>query len=326
DPCVYIYVRTLNIPEYGGVLRKKGFSRRTSTGTQTALVCWRAAFRSPCSVRGIESHRTMAHYLFSSMPRYCAYPECSTLDSKIRLSIFLIVGECGGLPALAWALRVLYAQHRSGGRISAFVVILLLNDMLELLLGPYIVAKLAEGDECWDTSRACQVVSSLWGMSRTCGFLLQQVVVLESTLSQRHPLCCAQVFFPSCFVLVYLFVCLCVFLCEWFSLAFLVPLSAFLVVVMVIMSWVVSFRAAVAAKIYGLEQPDLMVLDMAIFMMVLYSLWAIFWVEPVKLWVVWMMCACLMSLRVIFDPLLCVLVCKENLRVPSPQAHTVVST
>ncbi|KAI4879402.1 hypothetical protein NFI96_004158, partial [Prochilodus magdalenae] len=75
----------------------------------------------------------MAHVLFSSSGYLEGLGE-ERLAGKIRLSIFLIAGLCGGLPALVWALRVLYGHYKSGGRISALVIMLLLSDLLELLL------------------------------------------------------------------------------------------------------------------------------------------------------------------------------------------------
>ncbi|KAL6466723.1 hypothetical protein MHYP_G00245270 [Metynnis hypsauchen] len=91
----------------------------------------------------------MAHILFSryAFPWYHLQPQYD-LTAKIRLSIFLIAGECAGLPALVWALRVLYGHHKSGGRISVLVIVLLLCDLLELLLNPYIVTKLLQNDHC----------------------------------------------------------------------------------------------------------------------------------------------------------------------------------
>ncbi|KAL6466700.1 hypothetical protein MHYP_G00245040 [Metynnis hypsauchen] len=143
----------------------------------------------------------MAHILFSHYvyPQYDMPQERH--DGRIRLSIFLIAGECVGLPALVWALHVLYGHHKSGGRISALVIMLLLCDLLELLLNPYIVTKLLQDDHCWKTSSTCRTFTSLWSGSMICGLHLQQVVALENTLSLRHPHCSAQAFFNSCSII-----------------------------------------------------------------------------------------------------------------------------
>ncbi|KAL7841564.1 hypothetical protein SRHO_G00252550 [Serrasalmus rhombeus] len=101
----------------------------------------------------------MAHILFFRYPLYDTPQERQA--GKIRLSVFLIAGECVGLPALVWALRVLYGHHKSGGRISVLVIVLLLCDLLELLLNPYIVTKLLQDDYCWETSSTCWILTSL---------------------------------------------------------------------------------------------------------------------------------------------------------------------
>ncbi|KAI4898405.1 hypothetical protein NFI96_009822, partial [Prochilodus magdalenae] len=121
------------------------------------------------------------------------------IGGEIRLSIFLIAGLCAGLPALVWALRVLYGHYKSGGRISALVIMLLLSDLLELLLSPYVVTKLLQDDDCWDSSWTCRLLTSVWSASVIYGLHLQQVVALEAALSSRHPPCSAHVIFPSCF-------------------------------------------------------------------------------------------------------------------------------
>ncbi|KAI4890624.1 hypothetical protein NFI96_004453 [Prochilodus magdalenae] len=124
------------------------------------------------------------------------------LAGKIRLSIFLIAGLCGGLSALVWALRVLCGHYKSGGRISTFIIMLLLSDLLELLLSPYVVTKLLQDDYCWDWNWTCRLLTSVWSALLIYGLHLQQVVALEAALSFRHPPCSAHVFFPDCSVII----------------------------------------------------------------------------------------------------------------------------
>ncbi|KAL6466690.1 hypothetical protein MHYP_G00244940 [Metynnis hypsauchen] len=154
----------------------------------------------------------MAHVLISryAYPQYDMPQECQA--GKIRLSIFLITAECVGLPALVWALRVLYGHHKSGGRVSALVIMLLLCDLLELLLNPYIVTKLLQDDYCWETSSTWRTFTSLWSVSMICGLHLQQVVVLEGAISLRHPHCSDQAFFNSCSIITSIIVLICFFL------------------------------------------------------------------------------------------------------------------
>ena len=167
----------------------------------------------------------MAEFLFSRHPYNWDGTAQELPAGKIRLSIFLIAGLCGGLPALVWALRVLYGHYKSGGRISALVIMLLLSDLLELLLSPYVVTKLLQDDYCWDSSWTCRLLTSVWSASVIYGLHLQQVVVLEGALSFRHPPCSAHAFFPSCSVITSIIVFISFFLCEVFRFIFLIFLS-----------------------------------------------------------------------------------------------------
>ncbi|KAI4892602.1 hypothetical protein NFI96_030470, partial [Prochilodus magdalenae] len=72
--------------------------------------------------------------------------------------------RASGWEALVWALRVLYGHCMNGGRISALVIMLLLSDLLELVLNPYLVTKLLLDEPCWDSSWTCRIVTSLWRM------------------------------------------------------------------------------------------------------------------------------------------------------------------
>ncbi|KAI4881573.1 hypothetical protein NFI96_009995 [Prochilodus magdalenae] len=126
--------------------------------------CWETSVNFQTSCYKTTTHKIRKMFFFTEL-RY-GYPFYNTQQEhpagKIRLSIFLITGLCWGLPALVWALRVLYGHYKSGGRISALVVILLLSDLLELLLSPYVVTKLLQEDYCWDSSWTCHVLSSVW--------------------------------------------------------------------------------------------------------------------------------------------------------------------
>ncbi|KAI4897769.1 hypothetical protein NFI96_009388, partial [Prochilodus magdalenae] len=157
------------------------------------------------------------------IPHLPSYPWYDTgeerLAGEIRLSIFLIAGLCAGLPALVWALRVLYGHYKSGGRISALVIMLLLSDLLELLLSPYVVTKLLQDDDCWDSSVMCHGLTSIWSGSVIYGVHLQQVVALEAVLSFRHPACSAHAFYPDCSMIISGTACIFFFLCEYFRRA-----------------------------------------------------------------------------------------------------------
>ncbi|KAI4892269.1 hypothetical protein NFI96_008855 [Prochilodus magdalenae] len=160
----------------------------------------------------------MAHVLFSNSTDSVYNAQEERSSGNIRLSIFLLAGLCAGLPALVWALRVLYGHYKSGGRISALVIMLLLSDLLELLLSPYVVTKLLQDDDCWDSSWTCRLLTSVWSASVIYGLHLQQVVALEAALSFRHPPCSAHVIFPSCFGTVSIIAFISFFLCEYFRI------------------------------------------------------------------------------------------------------------
>ncbi|KAI2646812.1 hypothetical protein H4Q32_025568 [Labeo rohita] len=63
------------------------------------------------------------------------------LEMKVRLSMFIVIGACAGLPALVWSVSDLIHHKKNGHRISVFIILLLLTDFVELLLSPYILIK-----------------------------------------------------------------------------------------------------------------------------------------------------------------------------------------
>ncbi|KAI4900754.1 hypothetical protein NFI96_009585 [Prochilodus magdalenae] len=157
----------------------------------------------------------MAQILFS-VPEYYQHFWTETqqerLAGKVRLSMFLIAGVCGGLPTLAWALHVFYHHHKSGGRISASIIMLLSCDLLVLLLVPYIVTNVWQ-DGFWD-DMTCRTLSSLWAGAETYGLHLQQVVGLEGALSLRYPVTCDHPFFRSCSIMFSIIALVCFSLLE----------------------------------------------------------------------------------------------------------------
>ncbi|KAL7855717.1 hypothetical protein AOLI_G00193210 [Acnodon oligacanthus] len=68
----------------------------------------------------------------------------------IRKTIFHVTAVCGGLPAVVWALHVLYHHHRSGGQISAISIFLLLSDLLELILSSVMLPFILFGEFAGD--------------------------------------------------------------------------------------------------------------------------------------------------------------------------------
>ncbi|KAI4897787.1 hypothetical protein NFI96_004538 [Prochilodus magdalenae] len=278
--------------------------------------------------RGSNSETsTMAHVLFSQV----SHPHCHSRDDRlagrIRLSVFLIAGECVGAPVLAWALRVLYGHYKSGGRISALVIILLLSDLLVLLLSPYVVTVLSQDDECWGTSRICWIASSLWSASMIYGFLLQQAVALEGALSFRHPPCSAHAFFPSCTIITSIIGFTCFFLCELFSAVAAIVYSLPLFLVIPLTTCIVTCRAPPQTNDFShrTRKPSLAALAFVTLPAILFVFLAVC-AFYVRYWDLWVMNFSLMSLRVIIDLLLCVLVYRKDLKLQTPQASAEHST
>ncbi|XDV14262.1 hypothetical protein PO909_002436 [Leuciscus waleckii] len=105
------------------------------------------------------------------------------LQIRVRWSIFIIIGVCASLPALVWSARDLIHHRKNGHRISAFIILLLLTNFVEIFLSPYILLKLLLNELDWIDNWTFHVSVSLWSSSRLCGLLLNQLVALEGILS-----------------------------------------------------------------------------------------------------------------------------------------------
>ncbi|KAI4899866.1 hypothetical protein NFI96_000763, partial [Prochilodus magdalenae] len=261
----------------------------------------------------------MAEFLFS----YYWDGTTQELAGKVRLSIFLIAGLCAGLPALVWALRVLYGHYKSGGRISALVIVLLLSDLLELLLSPYVMRVLWQEEGCWESSRTCWTITSFWSASVIYGLHLQQVVVLEGALSLRHPPCSAHVFFPSCSTITSILVFISFFLCEIFEVTPLIFLSLPLPLTITLTSCIVTCRAPpqTGDPPYRTRRPSSAALAFATSALILHGTFTIACVIRRDSWDLWVMYFSLMSLRVVTDPLVCALVYRKDLELQTPHAE-----
>ncbi|KAI4893246.1 hypothetical protein NFI96_024936 [Prochilodus magdalenae] len=227
------------------------------------------------------------------------------LVGEIQLSIFLITGLCVGFPVLIWALRVLYRHCISGGRISALVLMLLLSDLLELLLSPYVVTKLLQKDYCWDSSWTCRILTSLWSALVFYGLHLQQVVALEAALFSRHPPCSAHVFFPSCSI-IHLTV-------LGFRTFFLPLVSFWKSETISLYSWVPTGELQPQIRLPDpytatREADSNEVLAFATSTLILYGAFIIICIVMKDPWDLLVMFFSLLSLIVILDPVVCVLV------------------
>ncbi|XP_028841759.1 uncharacterized protein LOC114793792 [Denticeps clupeoides] len=130
-------------------------------------------------------------------------------DISYRSTIFLITGLCVGLPLLVWVLRSLYLHVRQGGRVSVFIISLVLTDLLDLVLSPVLIAAF------WAPfTHLTDVVYLLLVCSKVCGLHFHLLVTLEATISEAHPLWVSHVAFLLCSVMAAL--------AEWTFFIFLV--------------------------------------------------------------------------------------------------------
>ncbi|XP_049328362.1 uncharacterized protein LOC111188285 isoform X2 [Astyanax mexicanus] len=240
-----------------------------------------------------------------------------------RLAIFFIFAECSGWAALVWALVVLHHHRKNNGRIPALVTIVLLNNVLELLLNPYIITKLIQDNVPCDYTTPCRILLYLWGTSVICGVLLQQMMVLESVLTLRYPSCSDHVFFTSCFIILYILAFICIFLCVFY----LYPLLLLTVIPLVsinMISWIVVCRKPPNEHSSNrTKKPDLTLLAFTTNTLIIYlislflGIFTGFW--GYIFFVLLKMSLCVLSLRLMVDPLLCVLVCKQKKTVETEQ-------
>lgn len=234
----------------------------------------------------------------------------------IRMSLFEIVCISACLPALIWATRWLRQLRGTGGRASAFMVSLLLSDTLEVLLCPYFLTCFLS-----DTYPPSSTCTPVWGAIRLCGFCFHQLVALEGILTLRPPLCLSQVdLYLSSQVLsivisliVWIFGVILVFNME--SMSFVFPFACVCIVVVALC--VLACKAYRAIAYTGMN-PALYVTAVALFTLIflygpymfLYITCNGFVIEHDLCFHVSTMCLCIMSLRLIADPLLSLLVCK----------------
>ncbi len=276
------------------------------------------------------------YYFHQYMNETQFYPHHSS-GSYIRLCIFLITSVCVGLPALVWAFRLLHLHRKNRGQISAFIVLLLLSDLIELLLDVSTVTVQFIEDTYWHLFIDIFSLSS-WPVLSLCGFHLHQLVALEGALRLKYPLFSAHVFACPCYTIISILVIvfsisggfffLNVPFANNFRLLFSLGTSLTSLCLLA-----VTFTITCKAPPTPVSKSTRSVFTVAILTFVMLYL-PFMLVICVRLFTMGdftmgvhpsltLMSVCLMSLRVISDPLLCVLVCRENLRdVQTPQTHT----
>lgn len=216
----------------------------------------------------------------------------------IRWSIFFFTGVCVGFAAVLWAFSVLYQHHKSGGRISFIAIFLLLSDLLELILSPAL-AYICKG------YYPCTFLKLPLFVARLCGHLLHQLLALESILTQKYP-SLAVIFSSTCSITLCIFVCVVAIGCLFVPNRFIF-LSVMSVIVCVV-TCTVTCKASPDTKQATDRKPGVLVLSVAMFtLIILYVPFFLncFFNLP-------FMFDVLVSMRLISEPLLCVLICREN--------------
>lgn len=252
----------------------------------------------------------------------------------VRLSIFLITAVCLGLPCLIWAFYFVHLQRKTRGRISAFVILLLLSDLLQLLLYPFIVSALLS----FHGFNMIFIMAVTFCL-KICSVHLQQLVALEGVLTLKYPQISAHIFSSPCYIIIsiiiLLFSLMCVLLLGFGgpnggSLGFGSVLAP---VFLLVVTGMITYKAppTPASTPATDNRPGSSLIHVTIFTVgVLYlpcvlvhcvKMLHVF--QPVS-WSV--MSLCLLSLTVISEPLLCVLVCRETLSTQTKHTHTEFSS
>ncbi|KAL7841519.1 hypothetical protein SRHO_G00252100 [Serrasalmus rhombeus] len=231
----------------------------------------------------------------------------------IRTSIFHITAVCGGLPAVVWALHVLYHHHKSGGRISAISIFLILSDLLELIVNSVIEVVFMLGRHYIIN---CDLAFDLMSGIRFCGYHLHQMLALENILYLRYP-SLSYVVCPLCSTVL----CITVVLLETVlislgdaTLMINTALSLFSLIVL-IFTCLLTCRASSDHVLPTKTKLSVFIRNVAMFTF-------IFIYFPFILYDVKYQIHHLVNLRVMADPLLCVLICKINFWVQKAQEHS----
>nr|XP_017209271.1 uncharacterized protein LOC101885830 isoform X2 [Danio rerio] len=255
-----------------------------------------------------------------------------TYFNEIRLSIFGIVAVCVGLPCLIWAFYSVHLQRKASGRISAFIILLLLTDLLQLLLYPYIVSYLLSFGY-FHLLPFTVVVSAC---VKITGLHMQALVALEAALSRKYPRISARMCSWPCYIMISIIILLIpvifvfgivfggpsvgeVYLYSTFG-SFLLPAC------LLVATGIIIYKAPPTATSTPVtySRPGA-----AVFAVSLVTLLVLYLPSVVLLIVKphyhisdsWMiMTLCLVSFTVVSEPLLCVLVCRQNLSAQTKQA------
>ncbi|XP_048091799.1 uncharacterized protein LOC125289144 [Alosa alosa] len=220
-----------------------------------------------------------------------------------RLLAILMTGMCLGLPALGWAFRSLHFHRRSGGRVTPFAACLLLSDVLELLLLSFLMVE--QLNICDLKVYPCWVWFPVSVGVRLCALHFHQLVALEGIMALSFPQCWARLSSPAVGVPISVFL--------WLT-ALSFYLSPVCIVVNVVLAavpvalLVVSFVLTLKTPPHVAPRPwDVLGVAAVTLLGVSWPTCALFF--GILSGVVWLhVIFFVMQLRLITDPLLCVLV------------------
>ena len=102
------------------------------------------------------------------------------------MSIILRASVFGGLFIWLWAMFYLYFYWRGVGRVSTFILFLLLSDLLDLGVTPLMIQKILTGQQIVSWHDPWGLITLFFG-TRLLALYLHQLVALESILHLRHP-------------------------------------------------------------------------------------------------------------------------------------------
>ncbi|KAL2078893.1 hypothetical protein ACEWY4_024637 [Coilia grayii] len=232
-----------------------------------------------------------------------------------RLLAILMTGVCLGLPALGWAFRTLHFFRRAGGHVTPFTTCLLLSDVLELVLLAFLMVE--QLNICDLKVYPCWIWFPVSVGVRLCALHFHQLVALEGILALSFPECWARLSSPAVAVPISVFLWLSAlsFYLSPVCIVVNVVLAA-VPVVLLVLSFVLTLKTAphVAPRPWGI-----LGVAAATLVGVSWPTCALFF--GILSGVVWLhVIFFIMQLRLVTDPLLCVLVWRaasRRLHIPS---------
>ncbi|KAL2079079.1 hypothetical protein ACEWY4_024823 [Coilia grayii] len=242
--------------------------------------------------------------------------------------LFLLPGVCVGLPALCWAVRSQHLIQRGGGRVSTFIIFLIFSDAVEVLLTFLTAAAYFQ----IITDRHQIPIAFTLVSVRVCGFYLHQLVALEGILSLSNPLCFSRLSSPLVSIPLSITLWISAFTLDFPELATVLhSVVCGLMCFVTVALWVLALKAPRSSESssHRDRKPALRVLAVAQFtLLFIHGPSALLFLAKTFDYYfkarksVWQIIYFFTGLRLVADPLLCVLVHKERLRGQAPDLNT----